>query len=64
MVAFLPSLLIVLLLGRTAALLVPRQGPALLAAVLAPAMMFWLVMGVAIASRLYVTLGNRLNRAA
>ena len=61
-VAFIPSLLVFLILSGVLVALQPFWGRILLLPIVEIASLLWLTMAVTMASRLYQSLGNRLNQ--
>jgi hypothetical protein len=61
---FIPSLLIGLLIGRAVTILMPGAGYVVYLVLAGVMGMLWLTLAVVIASRLYLGLGDRLNREA
>lgn len=64
LIPFIPSVLVVALVGAVAIALQPLGGFIFMVPVISLAGIIWLTMAVVIASRLYQWLGNRLNRPA
>jgi hypothetical protein len=65
LIPFLPSLLIAAMIGGVAVFLMPSWAASgFLVVLVGLVQMLWITMAVVIASRIYLTLGNRLNRVA